>query len=356
MAEATPTPAAGSRRRWWPERWRRQNVLQPTLRIIAEAGWITVVYSAASVMIDKHAPVLGPLEIFAFVLVGALIGRFGRPRLDLGPLLLIAGVVIGGIVGWLASPEVRDVLPTVSEAARLHIAGWIAGVAVLRGAIVDTGEKAAEDLEKLLRTVPVGLALIWAYMAIAADRSLWLSFAVGAMWGTLAFLSSAIVSIGLARLNVLHFGLADEQQRRGWRWLVIAIGFVIVPIAVPIAVLSGIPLAALVTPVVGPFQLPARSARLPVDGHCLGADSDLRSDRRASRPIPRRAPEADGRSASSQIRRKPAPLALSWAWHCGSSRSSSSCSRSSISPAGSSTASAGSTRTSIRRRWIPNAR
>ena len=230
------------------------NVLQPTLRVIAEAGWITVVYSAASVMIDKHVPVLGPIEFFAFVLAGALIGRIGRPRLDLGPVLLIMSVVVGGIVGWLASPEARELLPNIAAAASVHVAGWLAGVAVLRGAIVDTGEKAAEDLEKLLRTVPVGLALIWAYMAIAADEALWLSFAVGAMWGTLAFLSSSVVSIGLARLNVLHSGLADERQRRGWRWLVIGIGFVIVPIAVPIGVLSGIPLAAMVTPVVGPLQ------------------------------------------------------------------------------------------------------
>jgi hypothetical protein len=131
---------------------------------------------------------------------------------------------------------------------------------------VDTGENAAEDLQKLLRTVPIGLALIWAYTAFAAPPELWLSFAVNAMWGTIAFLSSAIVSIGLARLNVLHSGLADERQRRGWRWLVIGVGFVIVPIAVPIGVLAGIPLAELAAPVVGLFQFALSLLAYPLAG------------------------------------------------------------------------------------------
>jgi hypothetical protein len=169
-------------------------------------------------------------------------------------------------VGWLWSADARDLLPNLPAAASTNISGWIAGIAVLRGAIVDTGEKAAEDLEKLLRTVPVALAFIWAYMAIAADRNLWLSFAVGAMWGTLAFLSASVISIGLARLNVLHSRLADENQRRGWRWLVIAIGFVLVPIAVPVAVLSGIPLAAMVTPVMGPLQFVGGLLAYPLMG------------------------------------------------------------------------------------------
>src|SRR5829696_6672681 len=163
MAELAPaTPAVGARRRWRPN-----NFLQPALRVIAEAAWITVVYSAAAVMIDKHVPIFGPIEMALFVVAGVAIGRFGRPREELGPLLLIVGVIVGGIVGWLWSADARDLLPNLPAAASTNISGWIAGIAVLRGAIVDTGEKAAEDLEKLLRTVPVGLAFTWAYIAIA---------------------------------------------------------------------------------------------------------------------------------------------------------------------------------------------
>jgi hypothetical protein len=153
------------------------------------------------------------------------------------------------------SSEARDVLPNLPGALNIHLAGWIAGVAVLRGAVINIGEKAAEEIERLLRTVPVALAVIWAYVSFAAQRDLWLSFAVTAMWGTVAFLAASIVSVGLARLNVLHAGVVDENQRRGWRWIVAGVGLAIVPIAIPIGLLSGIPLAAIVNPVVGPLEL-----------------------------------------------------------------------------------------------------
>jgi hypothetical protein len=126
---------------------------------------------------------------------------------------------------------------------------------VLRGALVEGGEQAAEDIEKLLRTIPATLAVIWGYVQLAAQRDLWLPFAVVALWGTVAFLSSAAVSIGLARLSVLHAKVHDQTQRRAWRLLVGVIGFGIVPIAVPIGILSGVPISALLTPVTGPLQV-----------------------------------------------------------------------------------------------------
>jgi hypothetical protein len=236
------------------ERWRRP-LLQPALRVIAETGWITVLYAAGAVMVSHQAPVLGPLELLAFVLAGVLVGWLGRSRADVGPVLLIVGVGAGGAVGWLASSEARFLLSDLPRAFDVHLAGWLAGIAVLRGALIDTGERAAEEIEKLLRSVPVWLVVIWAYVEIAARPILWLPFATMALWGTVGFLTAAAVSIGLARLKVLHAGVTDQVQRRGWRWLVIVIGFGIVPVAVPIAVLSGIPVAALLNPVTGPLQL-----------------------------------------------------------------------------------------------------
>jgi len=245
---------------------RKRQLLQPALRIIAEAGWITVVYAALVVMSSHHAPILGPVEFALFVLGGALVGRYGRKRESIGPVLLIVAVVGGGVLGWLASPDARDALVNPTRALGFHLAGWIAGVAVLRGAIINTGEKAAEEIERLLRIVPAALAFIWVYMAVAAPKDLWLDFAVSAMWGTVAFFAASVVSIGLARLNVLHAGAVDERQRRGWRWLVIAIGFGIVPVAVPIMLLSGVPLAAILTPVGGPLYLLAGLLVIPLQG------------------------------------------------------------------------------------------
>jgi hypothetical protein len=234
---------------------RRRAVAQPVLRVIAEAAWITVVYAAASVIVSHRAPLLGPLELLAFVVAGAVLGWWSRRHAEIGPLLLIVGVVLGGAVGWLTSPESRDLLPNLPAAVDKHLAGWLTGVAVLRGALIDTGERAAEDIEKMLRSVPLGLAVIWAYVELAAQPPLWLPFAVSAMWGTVGFLSAAAVSIGLARLTVLHARFADQTQRRAWRVLVALIGFGLVPIAVPIGILSGIPIAAMLNPVAAPLQL-----------------------------------------------------------------------------------------------------
>jgi Domain of unknown function (DUF4129) len=236
------------------ERKPRQ-LLQPALRVLAEAGWITVVYAAAAVMVSHIEPILGPIEFSIFVLFGALVAWIGRRSEGFGPFLLIIAVIAGGALGWLMSSEARDLLPNLPAAFDVNLAGWLAGVAVLRGAIINIGEKAAEEIERLLRTVPVALAVIWAYVTIAAQRDLLLPFAVTAMWGTVTFLSASVISVGLARLNVLHAGVVDDNQRRGWRWIVAGVGLAIVPIAIPIGLLSGIPLAALVTPIGGPLQL-----------------------------------------------------------------------------------------------------
>jgi hypothetical protein len=231
---------------------------------VAEAAWITVVYAAVSVIVSHRPPLLGPLELLVFVGAGLAIGWWGRSHPDAGPLLLIAGVVIGGAVGWLVSPDARQLIPNLPAAFDQHLAGWLTGIAVLRGALIDDGDGTAEEIERLLRTVPVGLALIWAYVQIAAEPPLWLPFAVTSLWGTVAFLSAAAVSIGLARLNVLHARVLDLTQRRAWRLLVAVIGFGIVPIAVPIGILSGVPIGALLTPAAGPLQFVLNILVIPI--------------------------------------------------------------------------------------------
>lgn len=243
---------------------KRRSVVMPALRILAEAGWITVIYSAASVIVSRQAPILGPIEFSLFVLAGALMGLVGRPKSQIGPALLIIAVLAGGAAGWLASAEARSLLDDLPKAFDVHLAGWLAGVAILRGAIISPGPRAADEIERLMRSVPVALAGVWAYTTLVAEPDLWLPFAVAAMWGTVAFLSAAIVALGMARLNVLHATVTDPRQRRGWRWLVTAVGFGVVPIALPIAVLTGVPLAAMLTPIAGPLHLVADLLAIPL--------------------------------------------------------------------------------------------
>jgi len=233
----------------------RRGIAQPILRVVAEASWITVVYAAASVIVSHRPPLLGPLELLAFAVAGLVVGWWGRKHTDAGPVLLIGAVLVGGAVGWLTSPEARDLLPNLPAAFDKHLAGWLAGVAVLRGALVEGGERAAEDIEKLLRSVPLGLAAIWGYVEIAAQPALWLPFAVTALWGTVGFLSAAAVSIGLARLSVLHARVADGGGMANAIAGTLILTALASCLAVPIGILSGVPIAAMLSPVAGPLDL-----------------------------------------------------------------------------------------------------
>ncbi len=221
------------------------------LRIVAEAGWLLVLYSTASVIADKRPPIIGPVEMSLFVGAGVLIGAVGRRWPALGAVLVIVGAFVGGLMGSLAG---QNLLAFDDLVIGRHFAGWLAGLAVLRGAIVSVGDKASEQLEQMLKWVPIAIGVLWAYTTYAGRPELWISFAVAAMWGTAMYLSGSLVAIGMARLDILHAEVKDEQQRRAWRWLVLGVGLAVVPLSVPIAVLAGIPLTAMVSPIVGPIQ------------------------------------------------------------------------------------------------------
>ena len=227
--------------------------LPGVLRTVAEAGWLTLVYAAASVIADRQAPVIGPIEMYLFVGAGVVIGAWGRRRPAAGALLMIGAVIVGGGLGSLAGQDLLAITDW-QRALGSHFAGWLAGIAVLRGAVISIGEKAADNLEQLLRAMPLVLGVIWAYTSFAVRPELWLPFAVAAMWGTGMYLSGSIVGIGMARLNILHAEVDDARQRRAWRWLVLGIGLAIVPLSIPVAVLAGIPLMAMISPIVGPLQ------------------------------------------------------------------------------------------------------
>ncbi|MEO6350972.1 MAG: hypothetical protein ABIP53_10010, partial [Candidatus Limnocylindrales bacterium] len=66
---------------------RRWRVAFFVLRVAAEAGWLSVVYAAAAVVMSHTPPVLGPFEIAGFVGVGLVIGRISRSSPGAGAVL-----------------------------------------------------------------------------------------------------------------------------------------------------------------------------------------------------------------------------------------------------------------------------
>lgn len=233
---------------------RRVRIVALGLQVAAEAGWLTVLYAAAAVLVGRQAPELGPIELGLLVALGVLIARVGRRQPELGALALILGVIAGGVGGWLVSDQARSLLGSPLAALDVHLAGWLGAFAVLRGALLAGGDTVARQLEGSMRVVPVVLALVWAYVTIIAGRELWLPFAVTAIWGTVVYFAAVLPAIGWTRLQVLHANVSDERRRRNWRMLVTAAGIGAIIVAVPVVVLTGIPLGDLLEPVVGPFQ------------------------------------------------------------------------------------------------------
>lgn len=234
----------------------RRNALIPwVLRAIAEGGWVTVLYAALVVGIEKRLPVLGPIELALLVGGGMLLGTFARRRFDLAPSMLIVGAFIGGALGWLASPDVRAMfLVNPGAALGIHVSGWLGAIAALRGLIIQRGSLGAQQSESLLRSTLPGLAIVWAFGTVASPAVLRPVFVTDALWGTLAFIVAAVMGLGMARLLILQAALPDPRVRRMWRLLVVVIAFAVVPIAVPIAVLSGIPVSQLLIPFAGPLN------------------------------------------------------------------------------------------------------
>jgi len=233
--------------RVWP-------VFATGLRAAAEAGWITVLYAAVSVLADKRPPVIGPIEMSAFVGVGVVIGHLGRRVPGMGAVVLICAIILGGAIGALAGQAPDALAVDWQRALGLSFAGWLAGLGVLRGAAASIGEKSAAQLELMLRVVPLALGVLWAYGTYAARPELWQPFWITAMWGTAMYLSGSLLAIGMSRLHVLHAEVTDVRQRRAWRWLVFAVGFTILPATVPLAVLAGVPVADILAPILAPIQ------------------------------------------------------------------------------------------------------
>jgi hypothetical protein len=242
-------------------RWAR---LAPALRVVAEAGFFSVLYAAAAVVVGDHQPFLGPIEFSLLVGLGAIVGAFARDSPEVGALGLIAAVLAGGLVGWLASPDARDLVTSnLIGAAGSHGIGWLGAFAVLRGSFIH-GAASADGLEQLLRWLLPLVAFLWALAGILAPPVLWPPFAVYALWGSLAMIVAGLTAIGLVRLREVHGDLGEMRVRRMWRWLVIAAAIAVVPLSIPFVVLSGIPIGTIFAPISEPLLIVVGLLILPL--------------------------------------------------------------------------------------------
>lgn len=237
----------------WPAR-----VLLPAVQILAEGGWLAVVYAALQAFAGE-TPRIGPLELALLAWIGLAWGRRSRWNSAAAEAVgLPALMLAGGAVGWLLDPEVRGLLVDGNPVAALgtHLPGWIGAIAIWRG---ETHRSVEDDdllAGQLLRWVVPGLAVPWLVghqLTAGADE---VAFTAAAFMGTVIFFGAAFTAVGLARLEAVRAATGSDWRRnRSWLLLVVGVALAITAIGIPAAALLGVPASALLTVLIGPLRV-----------------------------------------------------------------------------------------------------
>ncbi len=237
----------------WPVRF-----LLPTVQVLAEGGWLAVVYAGLQAF-SGDTPRVGPLELALLAWIGLAWGRRSRWTSAGAEAIGLPGLMLlGGAIGWVLAPEVRVLLVNGHpfEALGTHPAGWIGALAVWRGdahRVVEDDDRLAGQL---LRWVVPGLAVPWLVGHLLTDGPAEVAFRSAAFMGTVVFIGSAFTAVGLARLEAVRAETGSDWRLHGsWLLLVIGVALALTAIGIPAAAFLGVPANALLAVLVGPLRL-----------------------------------------------------------------------------------------------------
>lgn len=232
--------------------------LLPLAQLLAEGGWLAVVYAAARAL-GNATPFIGPLELALLAGIGM---AFARRRWGCGPradqLGLLALALVGGAAGWLLAPDARGALLDGGLRAALgtHVAGWLAGIAVLRGAAHGAADEGERVQQRLLRLAVPGLAVPWLVGQVAATGAAEREFTAAAFMGTLIFTAAAFTALGLAHLETARLSSGTDWRRnRSWLALVGGVALATTLAGIPASILLGVPASALLVALFGPLRV-----------------------------------------------------------------------------------------------------
>ncbi|HET7082549.1 MAG TPA: DUF4129 domain-containing protein [Candidatus Limnocylindria bacterium] len=237
----------------WPVR-----VLLPTVQVLAEGGWLAVVYAALQ-SFSGEIPRIGPIELALLAWMGLSWGRRSH-WLSAGAeaIGLPALMVVGGAVGWLLAPEARTLLVQgqLVDALGTHMAGWIGAIAVWRGDAHRVTDDDDQMADQLLRWAVPGLAIPWLIGHQLTTGAAEVAFTSAAFMGTVVFTGSAFTAMGLARLEAVRRATgSDWRANRSWLLLVLGVALALTVVGIPAAAVLGVPASALLVALVGPLRV-----------------------------------------------------------------------------------------------------
>jgi Domain of unknown function (DUF4129) len=240
----------------WPARSNVVDVVPVALVVLAEAAWI----SAVGGLLQEyafHEPVLGIPELAAFVvsgIVGArLLGRRLGPRWPLAGLGLI---VVAAIVGSMVAPGAREAVTAgVGPVFAAHPAGWLGGVAVLRGYAHARLPIAQGTLVHLLALGVPGLVLVTLAGGLIADPFRG-RFLADTLIAAIVFIVATTLALALARLTAIGQESGFDWRRNpAWLGLMLTLLALAIAAALPLSAVAGTVVQTLLSVAIGPLLL-----------------------------------------------------------------------------------------------------
>ncbi|HET9347300.1 MAG TPA: DUF4129 domain-containing protein [Candidatus Limnocylindrales bacterium] len=226
------------------------------LAVVAEAAWITVVGGLIAEY-TLQEPHLGIGALAAFVVAGILAVRLlAGPAGERWPSVALFLVAVAGMTGWLSDPVAAATLVSqgVVPALGVNVAGWVAGLAVLRGFAHARLPVSPATLGTLFALgVPcLALAALAGGMIADPHRARFLADATVAV---VIFTGSVVLALAIARLTAVGAG-SGFDWRRNPAWVALLVVLVLTTLAVAVPASSASPLIALVAGAsVGPLLL-----------------------------------------------------------------------------------------------------
>jgi Domain of unknown function (DUF4129) len=235
--------------------WPADRVLAVLAAVTLEGAWLTLAYVALQWLAGVSEQHLSIAHFAVAAGLGLLLARNlpdWRSRSYSADLIGVAA--LAGIIGtWLAvAPTVT--MDSLALALARNPGGWLLGIAVLRGSAHAELDDEARVVERILELGVPGLVLFWVVGTLSglADAREAASAAFGA---TLAFISAALLGLGLARLADLEVEVIDRAARRRWLVLLLGVSGLVLAIGVPLAALVGLPLGTALTGAAGPLAV-----------------------------------------------------------------------------------------------------
>jgi hypothetical protein len=232
------------------------DLLPVALIVVAEAAWISVIGGLLQEFAFR-APILGIPELAAFVVAGSVLARVLERRLnERWPIVALGLVAVAAVVGWLTASGARDALGEgIGPAIAAHPAGWLAGLAVLRGFANAEVPLAESRVANLLALGVPGLVAATIVGGLIADPYRG-RFLADAFSSSIVFIVATTLALSLARLTAIGRESGFDWRRNpAWLGLTLGLLAIVIAAALPLSTVAGRVIQAVVSAALVPMLI-----------------------------------------------------------------------------------------------------